>query len=159
MTLFLLLAVLILAITSLHHPRTVPAMLSFAMMMFLLGIYYLLLDEKLLGLLQIFVYTGGIVVLMLFGVSVIGDAFPETESPVRPWAVAASVITALFLSLYVLWFLPNKPTEQIMGNQAQVFTEHYADLVLILAMIGVSLLYGTLAMMRYLGEWREEVSS
>ena len=56
MNILILVAIIILAISSISIKKTVPAMVSFFMMMFLLGVYYIILDEKLLGLLQIFVY-------------------------------------------------------------------------------------------------------
>jgi len=89
----LLTAVVILAVMSITVKRTVPAVLSFAILMFLLGLYYIGYGEKLLGLFQIFVYTGGIVVLMLFGVTVIGTKFPEEKG--RPWAVTSIVLITI----------------------------------------------------------------
>ena len=89
----LLTAVIILAVMSITVKRTVPAVLSFAILMFLLGLYYIGYGEKLLGLFQIFVYTGGVVVLMLFGVTVIGTKFPEEKG--RAWAVTSIVLIAI----------------------------------------------------------------
>jgi NADH-quinone oxidoreductase subunit J len=149
MNLLILIAVLILALASITLKKTVPAMIAFASMMFLLGIYYFLLDEKLLGLLQIFVYTGGIVVLMLFGITVIGETFPEAKA--RPWAILSSILVGGSLIYLVTMLLANTPmlTEQ-SSNQALAFTERYADFVLIFALIGVSLLYGTMKMVKFL---------
>ncbi|WP_456479262.1 NADH-quinone oxidoreductase subunit J family protein, partial [Nautilia sp.] len=84
MSVLILALAVILAVMALTQKNTVSAVLAFVMMMFLLGVYYILMDEKLLGLFQIFVYTGGIVVLTLFGVTVIGSKFPKFE--IRPWA-------------------------------------------------------------------------
>lgn len=148
MSLLILVAVILLAVASITVKKTVTAMISFAMMMFLLGIYYLLLDEKLLGLLQIFVYTGGIVVLMLFGITVIGEAFPEPKT--RPWAIIASIIVGASLIYFVVSFAPALTITIETTHQAQAFTDHYADLVMIFALIGVSLLYGTMKMVKFL---------
>ena len=149
MSLLILVAVLILALASITLKKTVPAMIAFASMMFLLGIYYFVLDEKLLGLLQIFVYTGGIVVLMLFGITVIGDTFPDAKA--RPWAIVSSVAVGAALIYLVTMLLPHADVVAVQtGNQAQAFTEHYADFVLIFALIGVSLLYGTMKMVHFL---------
>ncbi len=149
MSLLILVAVLILALASITLKKTVPAMIAFALMMFLLGIYYFVLDEKLLGLLQIFVYTGGIVVLMLFGITVIGDTFPKAKA--RPWAIVSSIAVGAALMYLVTMMLPTMQTlTPHTSNQAQAFTEHYADFVLIFALIGVSLLYGTMKMVRFL---------
>ncbi len=149
MSLLILVAVLILALASITLDKTVPAMISFAMMMFLLGLYYLLLDEKLLGLLQIFVYTGGIVVLMLFGITVIGEQFPPAKA--RGWAIVAAVLVAAALTylLLVVLSVPKVDTTAVT-QQASYFSQHYADLVLIFALIGASLLYGSMKMLRFL---------
>jgi NADH-quinone oxidoreductase subunit J len=149
MSLLILVAVLILALASITLDKTVPAMISFAMMMFLLGLYYLLLDEKLLGLLQIFVYTGGIVVLMLFGITVIGEEFPPAKA--RGWAIVAAVLVAAALTylLLVVLSVPKVDTTAVT-QQASYFSQHYADLVLIFALIGASLLYGSMKMLRFL---------
>jgi len=145
MTILLLTIVLILAAASLMIKRSVPAMISFALMMFLLGIYYITLDAKILGLFQIFIYTGGIVVLMLFGVTIIGVEFPKAAS--RPWAAFSALL--VFIALSTLFFrgvdtlvkAANQPTENI-----NLFAQNFSDIVIIFALIGSSLLYGTIKM-------------
>jgi len=145
MTLLLLTAVLVLAIASLTLKKSVPAIVSFAMMMFLLGIYYMSLDAKLLGLFQVFVYTGGIVVLMLFGVTIIGVEFPKVRT--RPWAAASALLVFVMLSLLFYRALPKlqmvseKPVENI-----RLFAADFSDMVILFALIGSSLLYGTVKM-------------
>jgi NADH-quinone oxidoreductase subunit J len=145
MTLLLLTAVLALAIASLTLKKSVPAIISFAMMMFLLGIYYMSLDAKLLGLFQVFVYTGGIVVLMLFGVTIIGVEFPKVRT--RPWAAASALLVFVMLSLLFYRALPKlqmvseKPVENI-----RLFAADFSDMVILFALIGSSLLYGTVKM-------------
>ncbi len=150
MTLLLLTAVLVLAAASLTLKRSVPAITSFAMMMFLLGIYYIGLDAKLLGLFQIFVYTGGIVVLMLFGVTIIGVEFPKAKT--RPWAAASALLVFAVLSVLFLRAVPklqmaaDKPVEDI-----HLFAASFSDMVILFALIGSSLLYGTVKMAGMLG--------
>ncbi len=145
MTLLLLAAILALAIASLTLKKSVPAIVSFAMMMFLLGIYYMGLDAKLLGLFQVFVYTGGIVVLMLFGVTIIGVEFPKAKT--RPWAAASALLVFVMLSLLFYRALPKlqqvsqKPVEDI-----RLFAADFSDMVILFALIGSSLLYGTVKM-------------
>jgi len=145
MTLLLLTTVLILAAASLMIKKSVPAMISFALMMFLLGIYYISLDAKLLGLFQIFVYTGGIVVLMLFGVTIIGVEFPKAAS--RPWAAASAFLVFVLLSTLffraadTLKMVAGQPTEEI-----DLFAHNFSDMVILFALIGASLLYGTIKM-------------
>ncbi len=149
MSLFLLSLVLILAIASLSVKKSVTAMIAFALMMLVLGIYYLSLDEKLLGLFQIFVYTGGISVLMLFGVTLIGLEFPKEKQ--RPWAAALAVI---FTALMVLFFWRHHgllPAEvPATAEPKELFVRSYSDIVFIFALIGSSLLYGTIRMARVL---------
>ncbi|KYJ87640.1 NADH-quinone oxidoreductase subunit J [Sulfurovum riftiae] len=145
MTLLLLTAILALAVASLTLKKSVPAIVSFAMMMFLLGIYYMSLDAKLLGLFQVFVYTGGIVVLMLFGVTIIGVEFPKAKT--RPWAAASALLVFVMLSVLFYRVLPKlqqvsqKPVEDI-----HLFAANFSDMVILFALIGSSLLYGTVKM-------------
>ncbi len=145
MTLLLLTAILALAVASLTLKKSVPAIVSFAMMMFLLGIYYMSLDAKLLGLFQVFVYTGGIVVLMLFGVTIIGVEFPKAKT--RPWAAASALLVFVVLSVLFYRALPKlqqvsqKPVEDI-----RLFAADFSDMVILFALIGSSLLYGTVKM-------------
>ena len=145
MTILLLTIILAFAVASLTIRRSVPAMVSFAMMMFLLGIFYMTLDAKMLGLFQIFVYTGGIIVLMLFGVTIIGVEFPQAKS--RPWsAAAAALVFVALIFLFVrgadkLKAVAAQPTENV-----HLFATQYSDIVIIFALIGSSLLYGTVKM-------------
>jgi len=149
-TLLLLTIVLILAAASLTLKKSVPAISAFAMMMFLLGIYYIGLDARLLGLFQIFVYTGGIVVLMLFGVTIIGVEFPQAKR--RPWAAASAFLVFVVLSLLFYRTMPQlaeaatKPVED-----THLFAANFSDMVILFALIGSSLLYGTVKMAGVLG--------
>ena len=145
MSLIILLSVILLAIGSITLKKTVPAMISFALMMFMLGIYYISLNEDLLGLLQIFVYTGGIVVLMLFGVTIIGSEFPDSE--IKPFAIVLSV--GIFGSLVFVLFKYFPEVNQIKTlelNDTNYFLNNFADYILIFALVGVSLIYGTVRM-------------
>lgn len=145
MNLLLLMVVLILAAASLMIKKSVPAMISFALMMFLLGIYYVTLDAKLLGLFQIFVYAGGIVVLMLFGVTIIGVEFPKAAS--RPWAAASAFL--VFVLLTVLFFRAADTLKKVAGQPTEkvdLFAHSFSDMVILFALIGASLLYGTIKM-------------
>jgi len=151
----LLTSVIILAIMSITVKKTVPAVLSFAILMFLLGLYYIGYGEKLLGLFQIFVYTGGIVVLMLFGVTVIGSKFPEEKG--RPWAVTSIVLIAI--GFFIIPFI--MPQFNIVNNagttidQVKVLTENYAEITVFLAVVGASLLYGSIRMLHTLKHEKE----
>ena len=154
-SLLVLSMVVILAVISITVKRTVPAVLSFAVLMFLLGLYYIGYGEKLLGLFQIFVYTGGIVVLMLFGVTVIGTEFPEEKG--RPWAVASIVLIAI--GFFTIPFIMPEFTEVANAGskelQVKVLTENYAEVVIFLAVVGASLLYGSIRMLHTLKHEKE----
>jgi NADH-quinone oxidoreductase subunit J len=145
MNILLLTIVLILAVASLVIKKSVPAMISFALMMFMLGLYYMNIDAKLLGLFQIFIYTGGIVVLLLFGITIIGIEFPKAK--VRPWSalsaalVFAMLVTIFFRGLNSLTKVANEPTEEL-----NLFAHSFSDMVILFALIGSSLLYGTIKM-------------
>ncbi len=145
MNLVLLSAVMLLAIGSLVIKKSVPAMISFILMMFLLGLYYINLDAKMLGLFQIFIYTGGIMVLMLFGVTIIGLEFPKAKS--KPLNAAAAFL--FFVTLSAL-FLRGVDTLQKVAPQnvedIELFSASYSDFVIIFALIASSLLYGTVKM-------------
>jgi NADH-quinone oxidoreductase subunit J len=154
-SILLLSAVIILAVISITVKKTVPAVLSFAVLMFLLGLYYIGYGEKLLGLFQIFVYTGGIVVLMLFGVTVIGSKFPEEKG--RPWAVASIVLIAI--GFFIIPFIM-PPFQEIANagdkiSQVKVLTENYAEVTIFLAIVGASLLYGSIRMLHTLKHEKE----
>ncbi len=155
MSVLILVIAIILAVMSLTAKNTVPAVLSFVLMMFLLGIYYILMDEKLLGLFQIFVYTGGIVVLTLFGVTVIGAKFPKYE--IRPWAV--SVVTVVIIGLLIVPFLlPDIPYEGKaipLKDQVKIFTDFYAQIAIFMGVVAASVLYGSIRMLHTLKHGKE----
>ena len=154
-SILLLVAVIILAVISITVKKTVPAVLSFAILMFLLGIYYIGYGEKMLGLFQIFVYTGGIVVLMLFGVTVIGSKFPEEKG--RPWAISSIVL--ITIGFFIIPFImPNFNVVNNAGDkmaQVHVLTENYAEVTIFLAIVGASLLYGSIRMLHTLKHEKE----
>ena len=84
-------------------------------------------------------------VLMLFGVTIIGTEFPQAKT--RPWAALSALLvfvalTLLFLrSIETLNKVSKQPTEDI-----HLFAAQYSDFVIIFALIGSSLLYGTIKM-------------
>jgi len=141
--------VLILAITSLFAKKSINALISFALMMLVLGFYYISLDEKLLGLFQIFVYTGGIGVLMLFGITLIGVNFPTTKR--NPWTALISFLVFIFMSAL---FLSNSSllithTQKVVEANS-LFASSYSEVVILFALIASSLLYGTIKMINTL---------
>ena len=155
MSILILALAIILAVMSLVQKNTVAAVIAFVSMMFLLGIYYILLGEKLLGLFQIFVYTGGIVVLTLFGVTVIGSKFPDFK--IRPWAV--SVVTIVIIGLLIVPFLiPNIPIEGKaipLKDQVKIFTDFYSLIAVFMGVVAASILYGSIRMLHTLKHGKE----
>ncbi|KIM06986.1 MAG: hypothetical protein KU38_11385 [Sulfurovum sp. FS08-3] len=152
MNILFLSLVLILAIASLTTQKSVSALIAFGLMMVLLGGYYIYLDEKLLGLFQIFVYAGGISVLMLFGITLIGTDFPPTRE--RPFAIFLSVaffglVTTLFMS-----HVSQLPHHATTPSNPSLFSDSYGDFVIIFALIGASLLYATIKMAKLLQSQR-----
>ena len=149
MSIALLSIALILAITSLSVKQSIASLISFALMMLVLGLYYIGLDEKLLGLFQIFVYTGGIAVLMLFGITLIGTEFPKTKR--SSWsAVLAFFIFVLMSTLFLIYKPETIQTLHDNVEQKELFASSFSDVVILFALIGVSLLYGTIKMMKVL---------
>jgi NADH-quinone oxidoreductase subunit J len=149
MNIALLTIALVLAITSLSVKQSIASLISFALMMLVLGLYYIGLDEKLLGLFQIFIYTGGIAVLMLFGITLIGREFPKTTK--SSWSAVVSfgvfvLMSALFLTNRSL-LATNVPE---IVEKKEMFATSFSDVVILFALIGVSLLYGTIKMINAL---------
>ena len=153
MIIILLSIVLMLAIGSLVIKKSVPAIISFILMMFVLGLFYINLDAKMLGLFQIFIYTGGIMVLMLFGVTIIGLEFPHIKS--KP---LNAVGAGLFFILVSILFLRGVDTLKQVATQnvedVTLFTSSYSEYVIIFALIASSLLYATVKMSSVLKQKR-----
>lgn len=155
MSIALLSIALILAITSLSVKQSISSLISFALMMLVLGLYYIDLNEKLLGLFQIFVYTGGIAVLMLFGITLIGREFPKTKR--SSWsAVLAFFIFVTITSLFLICQPDLTTTLHNNVEQKELFAASFSDLVILFALIGVSLLYGTIKMIKVLKPTRDK---
>lgn len=145
MNIILLSLALLLAISSLLIKKSVPAMISFVLMMFVLGLYYINLDAKLLGLFQIFIYTGGIMVLMLFGVTIIGLEFPHyKKKPLN--AVAAFAFFVLITTLFLRGADKLQHITTTNLQESTLFSASYSDYVIIFALIASSILYATVKM-------------
>jgi len=155
MNIVFLTIVLALAIASLTFKKSIASLISFALMMLVLGLYYIFLDEKLLGLFQIFVYTGGIAVLMLFGITLIGTEFPRTKK--NPWTALISFLFFVFI-VVIFWsnhtLLISHGTE--IAESKKLFANSYSDFVIIFALIATSLLYGTIKMINVLNPKRKK---
>ncbi len=140
---------LLFAVASLEFKNSISAIISFALMMLMLGVYYLYLNEQLLGLFQIFVYTGGVAVLILLGMAIIGtDSKP---SPNRLWAAFGAF--AVFVLLVTFFYLHVKDIAYLANTHKPsnlLFSRYYSDFTIILALIGSSLLYATVKMIKVL---------
>jgi len=148
MNIALLIIVLMLAITSLAVQKSITSIIAFALMMLTLGIYYLTLHEYLLGLFQIFVYTGGISVLMLFGITLIGVEFPQEKR--RVWSAFASGVVFVLLVTFFWMHHTDIVSLQHAAIKDTLFSQKYSDFIIIFALIGTSLLYGTIKMAKVL---------
>ena len=155
MNIILLSIAMLLAIGSLVIKKSVPAIISFILMMFVLGLFYINLDAKMLGLFQIFIYTGGIMVLMLFGVTIIGLEFPKVKT--KPLNAVASL---LFFGVVSTLFLRGVDTLKLVANakveDVNLFSASYSDFVIIFALIASSLLYATVKMSSTLKQKRSK---
>ncbi len=149
MNIVLLSFVLLLAAASLGFQKSISAIVSFALMMLILGIYYLYLDERLLGLFQIFVYAGGVSVLMLFGLTFIGINTSLHKN--RMWAAFGAFIVFILLVTF-FWLHVNVLHVRVQTTKPinSLFSKSYSDFVIILALIGSSLLYATIKMVKVL---------
>jgi hypothetical protein len=78
-------------------------------------------------------------------VTIIGVEFPKVRT--RPWAAASALLVFVMLSLLFYRALPKlqmvseKPVENI-----RLFAADFSDMVILFALIGSSLLYGTVKM-------------
>jgi len=149
MNIVLLSIVMLLAIGSLVIKKSVPAIISFILMMFVLGLFYINLDAKMLGLFQIFIYTGGIMVLMLFGVTIIGLEFPKYKTkPLN--AIGSLVFFVLISTLFLRGIDTLKIVTTTKVEDVNLFSASYSEYVIIFALIASSLLYATVKMSKTL---------
>jgi len=155
MNIILLSIVMLLAIGSLVIKKSVPSIISFILMMFVLGLFYINLDAKLLGLFQIFIYTGGIMVLMLFGVTIIGLEFPKIKS--KPLNAIGAGLFFILISTLFLRGVDKLQTISVENvEDVNLFSTSYSDYVIIFALIASSLLYATVKMSSVLKQKRSK---
>jgi len=155
MNIVFLTLVLVLAIASLHVKKSIGSLIAFGLMMLLLGIYYITLDEKLLGLFQIFVYTGGIAVLMLFGITLIGVEYPRSKGSLFG-GVVASLFFGVMVFLFFHFFDPSTIQPSTQVEPKNYFAAHFADTLIIFALIASSLIYGTIKMIQVIKPKRKK---
>jgi len=155
MNIILLSIVILLAIGSLVIKKSVASIISFILMMFVLGLFYINLDAKMLGLFQIFIYTGGIMVLMLFGVTIIGLEFPKIKSkPVN--AIGAGLFFVLISTVFLRGVDKLQTVSVENVEDVNLFSSSYSEYVIIFALIASSLLYATVKMSSILKQKRSK---
>ncbi|MCO6451189.1 MAG: NADH-quinone oxidoreductase subunit J [Caldilineales bacterium] len=80
------------------------------------AIFYFLLNAQFLGVVQVIVYAGAIVVLFLFVVMLIGGSVSARQTRTRRiMSVAAIVLAALFLLAVVIGIASNAPAQVAVG--------------------------------------------
>jgi NADH-quinone oxidoreductase subunit J len=92
---------------------------------------------------------------MLFGVTVIGAKFPEEKG--RPWAVASIILIAIgfFVIPFIMPAFSEVANAGTKMDQVKVLTDHYAEVTIFLAVVGASLLYGSIRMLHTLKHEKE----
>ncbi len=108
--LFLLLALLTLtaALTVVLHPKPVHSACALVVTLFVLSVFFVALDAQLIGVLQIVVYAGAIVVLLLFVIMLLNLQM-ESHAFGPGWVVAAAVGGGLMLAAVLVsqvWWAP-----------------------------------------------------
>ena len=94
-------------------------------------------------------------VLMLFGVTIIGTEFPHAKT--RPWAAFSAFL--VFVALSALFLRGVDTLVKVDGSLVEdpyLFAAQYSDFVMIFALIGSSLLYGTIKMVGMLKARRSQ---
>ncbi|WP_226345700.1 NADH-quinone oxidoreductase subunit J [Agilicoccus flavus] len=135
--------------------RAVYAALSMALVMILLGIVYLTQGADFLGVIQIFVYTGAVMMLFLFVIMLVGvDASDTTIDSLRAhkWfalviAVGLGLLLASSLSRAV--FAPPPPISQMNadGNVAGLASLIFGEYVWVFELTSALLITAALAAM------------
>jgi NADH:ubiquinone oxidoreductase subunit 6 (subunit J) len=92
---------------------------------------------------------------MLFGITLIGTEFPKSRT--NPWTALVAVlffafIVALFWNNHSLLIAHNS----VIVENKKLFADSYSDFVIIFALIGTSLLYATIKMMKVLKPKRKK---
>jgi NADH-quinone oxidoreductase subunit J len=134
--------------------NTVAAALSLVATMLALGAIYVLLEAYLIGVLQILVYAGAIVVLFLFVVMLLNLRRDEfAPGRLRATKVVAVLLGAAALVWAIGWLprgaVPARPLPDGFGGYravgAQLFTDYvlvfeFTSLLLLAAMVGAVML-------------------
>ncbi|WP_168582152.1 NADH-quinone oxidoreductase subunit J [Gephyromycinifex aptenodytis] len=135
--------------------RAVYAALSMVFVMILLGIVYLAQGADFLGIVQIFVYSGAVMMLFVFVIMLIGvDASETMVETIRGHRVV-SILVALGLAALIIStlsgvaFRPGRPIEEInaAGNVTGLAEVIFGQYMWAFEMIGVLLVVSAIAAM------------
>lgn len=130
------------------------------------AIYYFLLNAQFLGMVQVIVYAGAIVVLFLFVVMLIGGSFSGGRSRARLFTtIAAFVLAALFLLAVVVGIASNAPSQVAAGAPdagsvqaigAVLYTTYLTPFELASILLLVGMLGGVVLARRYIPHEEEQ---
>lgn len=106
--------------------RLMRAAIAFALTTVSVGLLYIILGQQLLGLIQIFLYAGGVAVLVAFAyiTSVSAVEVEEDAAPLQPYALAGGFLTAFLVMLagFYMLGLDSQPVEALsLEELADVF--------------------------------------
>ncbi len=146
------------ALGLLFSRKAVHAAVSMALAMVCLGIFYIAQDAEFVGIIQIFVYSGAVMMLFLFVVMLVGvdssDSLVETLRGHRVWAwVLALAFAGLAMAGVAQVALPDEPVglEQVQAEGSvtglareiftrQVFGFEILGALLVIAVMGAMVL-------------------
>jgi NADH-quinone oxidoreductase subunit J len=133
--------------------NTVAGAMSLVLTMVALGGVYVLLDAYLIGVLQILIYAGAIVVLFLFVVMLLNlrgeQMSPERQLPAKVFGIAAAAVLLIAFLLLLPRFGPPAALRPGFGGYRDVGLALFTDwvlafeatsLLLLAAMIGAVVL-------------------
>lgn len=134
--------------------RLMRAALSFALTTILAGLLYMVLGQILLGLVQVFLYAGGVAVLVAFAyiTSISTVEVEEDTSPLQPYAVAAAFLTSFVIMLAGFYLLAQgKPSVSAftLEQLAEVFLENRVFDFEIISVLLLAAFVAALAFLRW----------
>lgn len=115
----------------------------------MLAALYVTLDAQFLGVIQVIIYAGGIVILILFVIMLIGSERIERRAPQRKWARVVALglgiilLIALVLTIAQSFVGASPNPAQVAGGVPEVVgIELYTKYILPFELVGVLLLVG-----------------
>lgn len=126
LALIISIAAVLFAIYAVVSRRLMRAAIAFALTTVCAGLLYMILGQVLLGLIQIFLYAGGVAVLVAFAyiTSVSAVEVEENAAPMQSYAAAGGFLTAFLVMIAGFYMLDmNKPVAEALSLEelAEVF--------------------------------------